>query len=301
MTKKILIAGGSGLVGSRLTSLLLERGYSVAHIGRSLSGAQVPSFLWNPEKGSYDETALAGVEVVINLAGAGVADKRWTESRKKIIKESRIKSVALLSKMIQESSVHTVIGASAIGYYGFLGDKVFEESDSPGTDFLAQVTKAWEDAYQPIREQDKRVVNFRIGVVLAKEGGALQELARPINYFVGAPLGHGEQMVSWIHIDDLCDMFIRAIEQREMKGVYNAVGPHPISNKQLTKAIAQELNRPLLVPFVPQFILKIILGEMAGIVLNGSVVSSNRIEATGFNFSYKEITSALHDLLSAHT
>lgn len=301
MTKKILIAGGSGLIGTKLTTRLRERGYAVVHVGRSSSGGEVPTFIWNPKKGIYDKAALEGVDVVINLAGAGVADKRWTRDRKKIIEESRLKSVSLLSTMVRESAVQTVIGASAIGYYGFLGDKVFEESDPPGSDFLAHVTHAWEKGYQAIQDQGKRVVKFRIGIVLAKEGGALQEMVKPIRYFVGAPLGHGEQMVSWIHIDDVCAMFIRAIEQNDMQGVYNAVGPNPVSNKHVTLAIAKELNRPILVPFVPAFALKIILGEMAAIVLNGSVVSSNKIEATGFSFTYKEISSALHDLLNEHT
>lgn len=297
MAKKILIAGGSGLIGTNLTSRLLELGYVVAHLGRTPSDWNVKTFGWDPEKGTYDEAALNDVEVVINLAGAGVADKRWTSDRKRIISESRLKSVTLLSEMIKNSSVQTVIGASAIGYYGFESDKVFEENDPSGSDFLAQVTKDWEDAYSTIIDQEKRVVNFRIGIVLTNEGGALEEIAKPIRYFVGAPLGRGEQMVSWIHIDDLCSMFIQAIEQYEMQGVYNAVAPNPVSNKQLTNAIAKQLNRPILVPFVPGFILKIILGEMADIILNGSIASSEKIEATGFKFSFEKISFALQDLL----
>ncbi len=297
MTKKILIAGGSGLIGKQLTNTLLERGYAVAHLGRSTSGGKVPTFIWDPEKGTYDKDALDGIDVVVNLAGAGVADKRWTPDRKKTIIESRIKSVALLSKMIENSSVETVIGASAIGYYGFSKEKIFNESDPSGSDFLAHVTREWEEAYHPINKQGKRLVNFRIGIVLAKEGGALQEMAKPIRYFVGAPLGSGQQVLSWIHIDDLCAMFLQAVEQKEMQGVYNAVSPNPVTNKEITYAIAEKLKRPILVPFVPAFGLKIVLGEMAGIVLNGSVVSSNKIEATGFEFSFPHLDGALQDLL----
>lgn len=297
MTKKILIAGGSGLIGKRLTRTLLEHGYAVAHLGRSISGGKVPTFIWDPEKGTYDKDAITGIDVVINLAGAGVADKRWTASRKKIIAESRVKSVALLSKLIVDSTVQTVIGASAIGYYGFSKEKIFKESDPAGSDFLAQVTREWEEAYHPINKQDKRLVNFRIGIVLAKEGGALQEMAKPIRYFVGAPLGSGEQELSWIHIDDLCAMVVQAIEQNEMRGVYNAVAPNPVTNKQMTYAIAKKIHRPILVPFVPAFALFILLGEMAQIVLNGSVVSSKKIEASGFEFSFPELSDALHDLL----
>lgn len=297
MTKKILIAGGSGLIGKQLTNTLLKRGYAVAHLGRSTSGGKVPTFIWDPEKGTYDKDAIEGVDVVVNLAGAGVADKRWTKDRKKIIKESRVKSVALLSKMIENSSVETVIGASAIGYYGFSKEKIFNESDPSGSDFLARVTREWEEAYQTIHMQGKRLINFRIGIVLAKEGGALQEIAKPIRYFVGAPLGSGAHVLSWIHIDDLCAMFVQAIEVKEMKGVYNAVAPNPVTNKEITYAIAKKLKRPILVPFVPAFALKIMLGEMAGIVLNGSTVSSKKIETTGFAFSFPHLEGALHDLL----
>lgn len=297
MTKKILIAGGSGLIGKQLTSTLLERGYPVAHLGRSKPGGKVPVFIWDPDKGTYDKDAIDGIDVVINLAGAGVADKRWTNNRKKNIKESRVKSVALLSKMIENSSVETVIGASAIGYYGFSKEKVFSEGDPSGSDFLARVTREWEEAYQAIHLQGKRLVNFRIGIVLAKEGGALQEMAKPIRYFVGAPLGSGEQVLSWVHIDDLCAMVVQAIEQTEMCGVYNAVAPNPVTNKEITYAIAKKLQRPIFVPFVPAFALKILLGEMAGIVLNGSIVSSKKIEATGFEFSFPQLSDALQDLL----
>ncbi len=298
MTKNILIAGGSGLIGKKLTDQLLKQGYAVSHLGRSKKDGEVPTFIWDPERGTYDPDAIRNVDVVINLAGAGVADKRWTSGRKKIIRESRTKSVALLSTMIQNSSVKTVIGASAIGYYGFSKEKIFEEGDNPGSDFLATVVKDWEDAYAPIYRQEKRVVNFRIGIVLAKEGGALKELARPIRYFVGAPLGTGKQMMSWIHFDDLCAMFIKAVEQPDIRGVYNAVSPYPVSNKEMTHAIARIIRRPILVPFVPAIILKIILGEMAAIVLNGSIVSSKKIEASGFEFLFPKLSDALNDLLN---
>ena len=144
-------------------------------------------------------------------------------------------------------------------------------------------------------------MNFRIGIVLAKEGGALQEIAKPIRYFVGAPLGDGQQMLSWIHIGDLCDMFLYAIENKDMEGAYNAVSPNPISNEQITKAIAKELKRPLLLPLVPAFALKLLLGEMASIVLRRRVVSSKKIEGAGFTFSFKKIEAALGDLFAGHT
>ncbi len=297
MAKNILIAGASGLIGKKLTALLLQQGHEVSHLGRSKRAGIVPSYTWDPKKGTYDKAAIEGVEVVINLAGAGVADRRWSPSRKKEILESRVQSVSLLSAMIEDSSVQTVIGASAIGYYGFSPAGVVEETHPPGSDFLAQVTNAWEDEYETIKEKGKRVINFRIGIVLAEEGGALQEIAKPIRYFAGAPLGSGKQMMSWIHIDDLCMMFLHAIEQIQFEGVYNAVSPNPVSNKQMTKAIAKRLGRPILVPFVPSIILKLLLGEMSGIILNGAEVSSKKIERTGFKFSFETAASALDDLL----
>lgn len=302
MTKKILITGASGLIGAKLTQRLLKHGYRVAHLGRSKNTGSIEGFVWDPTKGTYDAEAMHKVDVVINLAGAGVADKRWTAKRKQMIRDSRIASVNLLAEMLKNTSVETVIGASAIGYYGMSTDqKHFEESHSPGSDFLAQVTNEWEKAYEQIGDQRKRLVNFRIGIVLAKEGGALQEIAKPIRYFVGAPLGDGQQVLSWIHINDLCDMFLYAIENKDMEGAYNAVSPNPISNRQITKAIAKELKRPLLLPFVPAFILKLLLGEMASIVLGGSVVSSKKIEGAGFTFSFKKIEAALGDLFAGHT
>jgi uncharacterized protein (TIGR01777 family) len=199
--------------------------------------------------------------------------------------------------MIENTSVQTIIGASAIGYYGFSNERKFEESDPAASDFLAQVVKDWEDAYAPIYRKEKRVVNFRIGILLATEGGALPKMAKPIHFFVGAPLGTGTQMMSWIHIDDLCGMIMKAIQEEDMRGVYNAVGPHPVSNKEMTYAIAKTINRPILLPFIPAFMLKIIVGEMASIILNGSVVSSKKIEAAGFEFSFPKLSDALNDLL----
>lgn len=302
MTKKILITGASGLIGARLTSRLLDKGYQVAHLGRSKKSGEVQSFVWNPAKGTFDAEAMNGVDVVINLAGAGVADKRWTAKRKQMILDSRIDSVNLLAEMVKDSTVETVIGASAIGYYGMSTDQEsFEESHAPGSDFLSQVTHAWEKTYTQIEDQGKRLVNLRIGIVLAKEGGALQAIVKPIRYFAGAPLGDGKQMLSWIHIEDLCEMFLYAIENKHVNGVYNAVSPNPVSNKQITKTVAKEIKRPILLPFVPAFALKMVLGEMASIVLGGSVVSSKKIEASGFNFSFSEIEEALHDLLGPRT
>ncbi|MFM9839885.1 MAG: TIGR01777 family oxidoreductase [Cyclobacteriaceae bacterium] len=300
MNHKILITGASGLIGSRLTELLLRKGHHVSHLGRSKRVGSVSSFVWDVEKKSIDLQALEGVDTIINLAGAGVADKRWTTQRKKEILESRTHSTQLLFETLknQKHSVKTLVGASAIGYYGFgLHDEVFTEESNAGNDFLASVTKQWEEETDRIASLGVRLVKLRIGIVLSEKGGALIEMAKPIRLGVGSPLGTGQQYLSWIHIDDLCAMFIKAMEDEKMQGAYNAVGNGWITNEELTKAIARVLKKPLWLPTVPAFAMKIVLGEMADIVLNGSKISSEKIQKTGFQLKYAEVDGALRNLL----
>lgn len=299
MSKKILITGASGLIGSRLTELLLQKGYQVSHLGRSKKSGSIPSFIWDVDKGIVDEQALEGVDTIIHLAGAGVADKRWTESRKKEILESRTKSSSLLYNMLANTNhtVKTVVSASAIGYYGFgFGEEIFTEESNPGSDYLAQVTKQWEESVDKIRSLKLRVVKLRIGIVLSEKGGALVEMAKPIRLGIGAALGTGKQYLSWIHLDDLCAMFFKAVEDEAMQGAYNAVSGDWVTNKAMTQLIAKVLKRPLLLPNVPGFIMRIIIGEMAVIVVNGSKISADKIKKTGFNFRYSNLEEALESL-----
>jgi uncharacterized protein len=299
MVKKILITGASGLVGTRLTEMLLEKGHHVSHLGRTKKAGRVKSFVWDVEKNEMEEEALAGVDTIIHLTGAGVAKKRWNENRKKEILESRTKSSALLYHVLKKGnhSVKSFVSASAIGYYGFcLDERIFTEESKPGTDYLAQVTKQWEESVDQISELGLRVTKLRIGIVLSNKGGALQEMARPIRYGAGAPLGTGNQYLSWIHIDDLCALFAKAAEDEKMHGAYNAVCDW-VTNKEITKSIAQILKKPLWLPPVPAFMMRIIVGEMAMIVVNGSKVSSDKIRETGFVFQYADLEKALADLL----
>ncbi len=299
MSKKILITGASGLIGSRLTELLLKKGYQVSHLSRGRKSGQVPSFVWDVDKGEMEKPALEGVDAIIHLAGAGVADTRWSKSRKEEILTSRIESSRLLYKKLStvNHSVKTVVSASAIGYYGFESDEVFIEDSKPGTDFLANVTKQWEEEVDKLASLAIRVVKLRIGIVLSERGGALTEMIKPIKLGVGSPLGTGKQQLSWIHLDDLCEMFIHAVETNSLNGAYNAVSDLWITNAELTKAIAQVLKKPLWLPNVPGFVLKIILGEMADIVLNGSKVSADKIKKTGFVFNYIRLDETLKKLL----
>lgn len=294
------MTGASGLVGKRLTGLLLQKGYQVSHLGRSKREGVVTSFVWDIDKGILDPQALDGVGAIIHLAGAGVADKRWTTPRKREILESRTKSTALLFKTLknEEHTVTSFVSASAIGYYGFsLSDEVFTEESKPGSDYLAQVTRQWEEEVEKISSLSIRVVKLRIGIVLSEKGGALAEMVKPIKLGVGSPLGNGKQSLTWIHLDDLCEMFIKAVEDSSMNGTYNAVGPEWVTNAEMTKAIANVLNKPLWLPPIPGFVLKIVLGEMADLVIYGSKISPGKIQKTGFNFKFTKLEEALRDLL----
>lgn len=300
MAKNILITGATGLVGSQLTELLLLKGYHVSHLGRTKRTGNVPSYVWNVDNGTIDKDAFQGVDTIIHLAGAGVADKRWTAARKKEILDSRINSTRLLFETLKKEThpVKSFISASAIGLYGFTtGEEVFTEDSKPGTDFLAQVTQQWEEEVDTISSLGIRVVKMRIGIVLSDKGGALPAMAKPIRFGVGASLGSGKQYLSWIHLDDLCAMFLKAVENETMKGAFNVVGPEWVTNQEMTKSIARVLNKPLWLPSIPTFVMKIIIGEMAVIVTNGSKVSSGKIQETGFKFQFTELTAALKDLL----
>lgn len=299
--QNILITGGTGLVGGRLTTLLHEKGYQVAHLSRKHSeNNPVNTFVWDIQKGIIEEEALTFPDHIIHLAGANVADRRWTEERKKVILKSRTKSANLLFEKLHSTGHHvqTFVSASAVGIYGIdNGDRLITENSKYGNDFLANVTKAWEACADQMNELGIRVVKLRVGIVLSDKGGALKALSKPIRLGAGAPLGSGEQYMSWIHIDDLCNMFVKAIEDTDMHGAYNAVAPNPVTNETMTEKVAEVLNKPLLLPNVPAFVLKLLLGERASFILGGSKVSSAKMESTGFQYKFPGPGPALEDLL----
>lgn len=300
MSRQILITGASGLIGARLTHLLIEQGHRVSHLSRSKKDGAIPTFVWDVKNKYLDPEALKGVDTIIHLAGAGVADKRWNEKSKKEILESRTHSTRLLCEKLREynSDIKNVICASAIGYYGFtMSDKLFTEESEAGSDFLAHVVKEWEAEEDKISALGLRVAKIRIGVVLSEKDGALAQMALPVKLFVGSPLASGKQYLSWIHIDDLCGIFIKAINDDHLNGAYNGVAPHPVTNEEMTKAMAKVLKRPLWAPNVPAFVLKLVVGEMANIVINGSNVSSAKIENAGYQFKFPNLNEALKDVL----
>ena len=288
------------MIGRRLTSLLLQKGYRVCHLGRTKNRNGVKSYLWDPYKKEIEKEALRDVDVIIHLAGAGIADKRWTEKRKREILRSRTEPTRLLYETLSsvQHRVNTFISASGISYYG-LRDKgsAFVESDQPADDFMARVTIAWEKEADEIERSGLRVVRIRTGVVLSPDGGALEKLVTPVKFFVGAPLGSGKQYMNWIHLDDLCGIYIKAIGDDSMRGAYNAVAPEPVTNERLTEEIAKILKRPLWLPAVPGFIVKAIAGEVADVVLSGGKISSEKVEKAGFSFRFPTLREALRDVL----
>jgi uncharacterized protein len=298
--QKILITGASGMIGTHLKHLARSSGYIVNEVGRGKKDNSESSFTWDISRGTIDPDALSGVDTIVHLAGAGIADKPWSQERKREILESRTHSTRLLYNELRKGNhqVKTFVSASAIGYYGFDDNTaIFSEGDAPGSDFLAYVVKKWEDEVDAIASLGIRVVKIRVGIVLSMEGGVLKEIARPVKLYVGAPLGSGDQYLSWIHIDDLCAIFMKAVTDVEMSGPYNAVGPEPATNKEMTEAIARALDRKLVLPAVPGFALRILFGEMADLILKGNRVSCEKIVKAGFRFKFPTLNAAVSSLI----
>ena len=297
--KNILITGGSGLIGKLLTNELIEKGYNVNHLNRKPGkDMRVKTFLWDVDKGQIDESCVVNTDIIIHLAGAGIADKRWTEKRKKILIESRTKSISLIYDLLKkkENNVKRIISASAIGYYGNRGDELLTEDSMPSNDFLSICCVEWEQAVDAGEQLGLSITKFRTGVVLTREGGALPQLALPVKFGVGSPLGSGRQWVPWIHWQDVVGMYMYAVEDKGLANVYNMVAPVPVTNKQLTKAVAKQLSRPLWLPRVPAFVLRLLFGEMSMTVLGSTNVSSIKIEKEGYKFKYPIIKDALKEI-----
>lgn len=302
MGNKVLITGGSGLVGSELSSALEKRGYTVCHLSRYKNrNSKYNIYTWDIGRRFIEPDAFEGVEYIIHLAGAGVAEKRWTSSRKKILTSSRIDSASLLYNELKRRGgrLKAFISASAIGIYGFdTGDNLLSEDQSEtGSDFLANLTKSWEAAADKFQDVADRIVKLRIGLVLSKNGGLLEKFIPPAKLGLSTAFGDGQQYMSWIHINDLVKMLISAIENKNMGGVYNAVAPNPVTNTVFVKTLSKILHRPYFLPNTPDFLIKIAFGELASVITGGNKVSSEKIERTGFKFSYPELENALADLL----
>lgn len=297
--EKILITGGTGFIGSHLIPILKENGHEVVLLSRTeQSYMGCKAFEWNIKTNFIDERAFEGVTSIIHLAGAGIADKRWTGSRKRVLIDSRVESADLLYKSVKAKNLqlNSYISASGINYYGTKTlDHTFVESDEPGNEFIAEICIEWEKAADKFKDIC-RVVKLRTGVVLSAEDGALRRLAQPIKYGFGAPIGSGNQYMPCIHIRDLCRMYAFAIQNRDLSGAFNAVNGQSVTNKELTKAVAKALNKSLWLPNIPGFVMKMLFGEMAVILLGGSNASGDKIKNNGFEFEFPTLEAALNDL-----
>lgn len=304
----ILITGGTGLLGSDLTKMLIDKGHKVIILTRSKKRSNSPNLSyaqWDVNAGTIDNKAISEADYIVHLAGAGVADKRWTTERKKEIIESRTRSSALLLKALHDVAhkVKAVISASAIGYYGDDSKrspkkKSFTEEMAADKEFLGETCRLWEESIEPVQTVVKRLVKFRIGIVLSNDGGAFPEFKKPVKFGIAAVLGSGKQVVSWIHIEDLCRMFLFAIEHENVQGVFNAVAPEPVRNKELTLLLAEKMKGRFFVHMhVPVFVLKAMLGQMSVEVLKSTTVSCEKIRTEGFTFLYPTIETALENLV----
>ncbi len=300
---KVLIAGGTGLVGSRLSEILTKEGYQVAHLSRKKNPkAKYPTFVWNTSKNFIDERAFEDVAYVINLAGAGIADSLWTKSRKKLIIDSRVETTELLTEYIKklETKPKAFLSAAAIGIYGDRGDEELTETSAIGKGgFMVACCVAWEDAIQRAAEQNGiRTASLRVGIVLSTKGGALPKMMLPMNFFTASYFGDGQQWYSWIHIDDICQMFIKLMKDESLEGIYNGTGPNPLTNKALTKQLVDALGKRAIVIPAPKAALRMGMGEMADVVLNSNKIFPTRMEAAGFEFAFREFKGAVKDLVS---
>jgi len=299
LNKSILITGGSGLIGKLLTAAFLEKGYQVSHLSRKPgNNPQVKTYLWNIAKNEIDEHCIDGIDTIVHLAGAGIADKRWTAERKRELIESRTKSIGLIYKLIKSrpNKVSAVVSASGVGYYSDSGDELMHEESPPNSDFMAQCCIAWEHAVDEGKSLSLRIVKFRTGVVLDKKGGALSQMALPVKFGVGAAFGNGRQWIPWIHWQDMIGMYLFGIDNIHLTGVYNMVAPNPVTNKQFMRAMAKQLFRPLWPLKVPAFVFKLLLGEMSIIVLGSTKVSAQKIENERFIFKYPDLPGALKQI-----
>jgi uncharacterized protein (TIGR01777 family) len=297
----VLVTGGTGLIGRHLCHKLKNAGFDVAVLSQvRYNKSDFPVFYWNWKEQEVDEMALRNSDFIIHLAGANIAGHRWTPERKKLIIDSRVKSTAFLQQKLKELNLgpKAFITASAVGYYGAVtSKKTFKESDQPENDFLGTVCQLWEKAAANVFDSRIRTVQIRTGVVLTPKEGAMDKMVMPIKMGVGSALGTGRQFMPWIHIDDLCNIYIKALEDVSMNGAFNATSPEHLTNKAFNKSLAKALGKKMWMPNVPSFVLKIMFGEMAEMLLYGSKVSSQKLLDRGFKFEFPTLEKALEDLI----
>lgn len=301
----ILITGGTGLVGRFLSKKLKDKGYSVSILGRTAhQDTEILTYSWDINKNEIELEAIKKADYIIHLAGANIGEKRWTAKRKKLIIDSRVKTAQLIFEKLKVNTnqVKAFISASAIGYYGTIStEKIFSETNPPAKDFLGETCRQWEQSADRFKELGIRVVKIRTGIVLANHGGALAKMIALIKLGIGSAIGNGRQYLPWIHIEDLCNIYIKAIEETQMKGAYNAVAPDHKTNRDFTETLAHVLKKPLWFPNIPAIVMKIIFGKMSAMLLNGSRVSSEKIINVGYKFKFSYLEGALVNLVVENT
>lgn len=301
--KIVLIGGGTGLVGSRLADLLAAAGHGPRILTRhpERRDSPYPLFGWDPDRDYVDSDALADATHVVNLAGAGIADARWTDARKRLIISSRADTTALLARAIARDGrdVRAFVSASAIGYYGDRGDAWVSEASTPGGGFLAESTRAWEAAIErAAATTGRRTAYLRTGIALSPDGGALEKMLLTARLGLSGYFGDGRQWYSWIHLDDLCRAYLAALDDERYVGPVNAVAPVPVRNRELARVLAKAVGNPALAVPVPAFALKLALGEMSHAVLDSTRVSARKLtDDLSFDYAFPTAGAALGDLL----
>ena len=301
--KTILLTGGSGMIGRKLSDLLIEKGYQVIWLSRERHvNGSIPRYRWNYLKNEIDREALEQADVIIHLAGSNLGEEAWTRRKKQEIVESRVQTARLLLETIRSmpKKPESFISASAVGYYGMqTSDRIYSEEDLPAqNDFLSRTCKKWESAAFAFQDElGMRTVALRTAFVISKESDAFKRMSVPARFGLGAPLGSGRQYLPWIHLDDLCRIYLNTVEDSRMQGIYNAVSPQQITNAEFMKVLAKEMKRPFFIPRIPAFILRLFMGEAAGMILEGSRVSPQKIVDAGYQFLYPTAMEAIRSSL----
>ena len=303
MKKSIVITGGTGLIGSRLVELLDPDEYEIRIYTRNPREAHnnVRYYQWNPKEGKMDSEGLKNVDHIISLAGAGIADKKWTKDRKKVIIDSRVLGNNLIDTTLQSINHRptSIVAGSAIGIYGNRADEELDEGSSIGDqEFLVESTSLWEQALKNLERNTDQFSLLRIGIVLSTKGGALQKMMIPLRFGISGYFGSGRQYYSWIHIDDICKMLIKGVEDKNWKGVYNGTSPHPLTLRQMAKQIKNMFLPIAIAAPVPEFLLRLFMGEMTNMLTNSTRVLPKKALSQDFEFSFTEVKKAVMDLKS---
>jgi len=301
--RRIVITGGTGFVGMRLSALLEKENYEVVHLSRNRNqGDRFRSYRWDPGSGYCDKDAFRDGDTVIHLAGANIGEKRWSARRKKEIIESRTAAAGLIYKTTVGSGIRpdAFITASGKDYYGTgISEKIYRENDPPGNDFMGKACRLWEAAADPFEAAGIRVAKIRTALVLAPEGSAISKLTAPAMVGLIIRLGPGSQYFPWIHIEDLCNVYLKVVSDETMSGPFNASAPEHITHDMFMSVIARQKHLPVFLPHIPEWLLNLVLGEMSVVLTTGSRISPQRLIRSGFEFRYPDIDGALRAITHA--